>query len=247
MIYSIQKRRLKQLILVSFLLFSGMAQSQILVTLIFGEKLNSEGVEFGLSGGLTRSRINGFSDQRAQTTLNLGFYFDSRLKGQWWLNTGVMVVSRQGTNRISGDELAYFYQDTTIDIDPIVSDGNFGQAMDYFNVPILIKYKHPTHFFVEGGFMLGLRTRAGTYYKASAEKASMEFVYYNQDLFRRIDAGAMFGLGYKLMKGEGMNIGVRYYHGLVDIYKSDETSLYNQTLYFFADIPIGANKEQTAD
>jgi hypothetical protein len=71
----------------------------------------------------------------------------------------------------------------------------------------------------------------------------MEFVYFNSHLFQRLDAGVMVGFGYKLLKGKGMNLGLRYYYGLTDIYLGDEAQLYNRSMYIFADIPIGANKE----
>jgi hypothetical protein len=35
--------------------------------------------------------------------------------------------------------------------------------------------------------------------------------------FHPIDAGLAIGAGYRLMRGNGMNFGVQYYYGLLDI------------------------------
>jgi hypothetical protein len=137
---SIVSNRLKGLLLVILLVSGGLAHGQILITLLFGDKLNSEGVEFGLTGGINNSQINGLSDQGIQFSLNLGFYFDFRISEHWWFNTGVLVISRQGTNKISGEDLGYFYNDT-IAIDPLLQGGHYGQAINYFNIPLMIKYR----------------------------------------------------------------------------------------------------------
>ena len=42
---------LKSLVLILFLVCGFQAQSQILLSLLFGDKLNSDGLEFGLEGG----------------------------------------------------------------------------------------------------------------------------------------------------------------------------------------------------
>jgi hypothetical protein len=43
------------------------------------------------------------------------------------------------------------------------------------------------------------------------------------------------------MKGNGMNLGVSYYYGLLDITK-DNSGIYNRSLYLSVGIPIGAGK-----
>jgi len=54
----------------------------------------------------------------------------------------------------------------------------------------------------------------------------------------------MVGVGYRLLGGDGINLGVRYYHGLVDTYIDDSTpKRYNRSLYFTVGIPIGAGSD----
>ena len=58
-------------------------QSQILLTVLFGDKLNSDGLEFGLEGGFNFSDISELEANERLSSFNLGFYFDFRLKNQW--------------------------------------------------------------------------------------------------------------------------------------------------------------------
>src|SRR5689334_4401771 len=78
-----------------FTVFTG--NSQVLISLVFGDKLNSGKVEFGLDGGLTLSDIGGIKEAKTLTGFNLGFYFDIKTKNPAWIiNTGVLVKSPLG-------------------------------------------------------------------------------------------------------------------------------------------------------
>jgi hypothetical protein len=47
------------------------------------------------------------------------------------------------------------------------------------------------------------------------------------------------------MKGNGMNLGLSYYYGLIDVEVSDANpNLYNRALYLNVGIPIGKAKAQ---
>jgi len=57
-----------------------------------------------------------------------------------------------------------------------------------------------------------------------------------------LDAGMMVGFGYRLLKGTGMTLGLKYYYGFVDVYK-DKAGSNNSSLFLKMNIPIGAGKE----
>ncbi|MCD4788577.1 MAG: hypothetical protein K8R37_01155 [Bacteroidales bacterium] len=48
----------KYLLIIAFLFVGISSQSQILISLILGDKLNSEGLEFGLEGGFNWSNVS---------------------------------------------------------------------------------------------------------------------------------------------------------------------------------------------
>ena len=65
----------------------------------------------------------------------------------------------------------------------------------------------------------------------------------NRSLYRAIDAGVVAAVGYRLMKGNGMNLLVRYYQGLVDIRKDPVgDAQYNSGFHLLVGIPIGVGK-----
>src|SRR6476620_5533951 len=89
----------KYLLIAAFLLTGFIANSQVLISILLGDKLNSGKVEFGLDGGLNWSNIHGLPGANSLTGFNLGFYFDIKLKNPaWMVNTGVIVKSPLGAD-----------------------------------------------------------------------------------------------------------------------------------------------------
>jgi hypothetical protein len=129
------------------------------------------------------------------------------------------------------------------DIDSVFAGGSIERKLSYFNVPVLLKYKLSDQFYIEAGPQLGLLYKA--YDEFSNTVLGDEVTYRNEirDSYHRLDAGLMAGFGYRLMKGNGMNIGVRYYYGLVDVTIDDTGDpVANRTFYFAVGIPIGVGK-----
>lgn len=52
-------------------------------------------------------------------------------------------------------------------------------------------------------------------------------------------AGLMGGFGYRLKKIKGMSFGVKYYYGLLDVYK-DRSGTKNSSIFLKMTIPVGA-------
>jgi hypothetical protein len=232
---------IKKLILLTVLIGIGYSgSSQVLISIIFGDKLNSEGLEFGLDGGVNFSTISGMEEKQFATNLHLGFYFDILLKNQWYLNTGVLVKSSQGASSLGENDVKELYPE----ISNVLDSGSYSQGLGYFNVPIMLKYKFKNHIFAEFGGQTALLISARMNYAHTYDEVELNTSVKNLDAFRRIDAGLIAGLGYKLRKGQGMNIGVKYYQGLVDISKSSSLKNYNNVFYIKVDIPIGRAKAE---
>ena len=82
--------------------FSFPLHSQVLISLLFGEKLNSDKMKFGLDGGLNLSNLTGTEGTRFLENFNLGLYFDIRLKenSNWYIHTGALLKSEMGARGI---------------------------------------------------------------------------------------------------------------------------------------------------
>ena len=229
-----------------FLLFANVytAQSQILISILLGDKLNSPNLEFGLEGGLNQTTLSGIEEAKSLGHFHLGFYFDIRIKNNFWLNTGVRVKSNAGGQNINP------YSLNDHELDSVFSDGKVTRNIAYYYVPVHLKYRFGKdgHFFVNAGGQIGLRGKANDYFYNSYN--SEDDISYRQDLndqIKRIDAGVSGGLGYKF-KGNGMCLGATYYHGLTNIMNPSDLPQYdyasqNTSLYLYATIPIGAGKK----
>lgn len=229
---------MKKIIGILFLLLIvSSVNSQVLITLLLGDKLNSEGLEFGLSTGMNFSRISNMDSDKSFSTINLGFYFDIRMKNQFWLNTGVLVKSKMGTGNLSDTDLEF------LEATNYGNDGKYNQSINYFLVPILAKYKFKNHIYLELGPQFGLAHRTWVEFLESNDDFDARIREYNRDKINKIEAGLRAGIGYKLLKGEGMNIGLGYYQGLTNVYNFG-TGNNNQSFYIEVDIPIGRSKEK---
>jgi hypothetical protein len=214
------------------------AQSQVLMSLIFGDKLNSPNIEFGLEGGANFSAISNLDNAHYRTDFNLGFYFDFNLKNPSWIfNTGVIVKSTMGANGIA----VYSLNDEKLDA--VFAEGSVKRKIQYFNVPLMIKYKFNNNIYVKGGTQLGLLSRAYDEFSQNYNSEDVEYKNNIRDKIHVIDAGLALGLGYRLKVGSGINLGVQYYYGLVPLMKGDASpNQYNRSLYVTAGLPIGKGK-----
>jgi len=231
------------LIVLLFSLSQATASGQVLISLLLGDKLNSGKLEFGLDGGLTLSTLHGVNPSSNKTSFNLGFYFDLRMKNRSWMfHTGVIVRSAMGAKDIA------VYALNNPDLDNAFAGGSVVRKLGYFQVPAMMKYRWNNNFYVEAGPMFSLMSKATDEFVASIQKDDdLTYKVNIRDQFHPLDAGVMAGAGYRLMSGNGMNLGVRYYYGLVDITVDDATAnQYNRSLYIVLGIPIGVGKKAEA-
>jgi len=232
----------KTLLFACLLFATHSGNSQVIISLIFGDKLNSDKLEFGLDGGLNWSDIHGLQDAKSLTGFNPGFYFDLKLKNPaWMLNTGVIVKSPMGA-----DDLPVFSLNNAV-LDSAFTGGSVKRKIRYFNVPVMMKYQFKNNIYAKAGIQLGLRAKCqDEFFNEVKDKDDLKYVLKTKDNYHPLDAGLAFGLGYRLMKGNGMNIGVQYYLGLVNVVIDDSSpEQFNRSFYLTAGIPIGKGKAKT--
>lgn len=220
------------------LLCAAEAKGQILISLLLGDKLNNGKIEFGLDGGVNYPDMRGVDEGEMKATFNLGFYFDIKTKNPNWLvHTGVLVKSSLGTYGLP------VYSLNNPDLDNAFVNGQVQRKINYFNVPIGMKYKFNPRFFALGALVPSLRAKATDIFTTSISNDDLEYKRDISNEIHRLDFGVMGGVGYRLMGGNGMNLTLRYYYGLVDVMIKDTTpDQYNTSLYLAVGIPIGAGK-----
>jgi hypothetical protein len=234
----------KLTIILLFVTISIPARSQVIISLIFGDELNSDKVRFGLDGGINFSSLTGTEEAKFMENLNLGLYFDIQLNenSNWYVHTGALLKSEMGARAIA------VYPLGEPDLDSSFAGGSIERTLKYINIPALIRYKFTKHLFFEMGPMIGFLTKATDDFHNTVKKNDdLTFKNKVSDQYKWFDAGVQAGIGYHLMKGTGVNFGLRYYQGLMDVIK-DNTSdpSRNQSIYLFVSIPIGAGEKAQA-
>lgn len=221
------------------LLFAGHANCQVLISLLFGDNLNTGNIEFGLEGGGTWSTISGLDGAQFRRGWNLGFYFDFKTRSKWRIATGVMVKSPWGAEGLAP------YPTGDAALDSLFKDGSVDRKLNYFNVPIMAKYEFG-RFFATAGPQLSLGYKAfDIFTKDVKDPDDLTYELENRSLYNAIDAGVVASVGYRFVKGYGMNLLVRYYQGLTDIRKDPVGDAQtNSGWHVLVGIPIGVGKAQ---
>ncbi|MCF6356932.1 MAG: PorT family protein [Draconibacterium sp.] len=233
---------MKKIFLIIALLIAGTAaQSQVLITLLLGDKLNSDGLEFGLEGGLNWANVSGLETNDFARKFNLGFYFDIRIKNQWFFYTGVLVKSNLGVDKLTDNDLITLGATKYTDLDGVPLVGDYSHKMNTFLVPALIKYKFKNHMYAEFGPQFGLAYKSWIEFESDIEERDAIIKEYNKDIINRIDAGLMVGTGFTMLKGTGWTWGVKYYYGFVNVYKG-MSGTKNSSIFLKLNIPIGAGE-----
>ena len=229
----------KYFFFVFFLFFVYNLQSQVLIALLLGDKLNTGKIEFGLDGGLNYSSIGGLESNNFSKSFFLGFYFDIKVKDQWLLNTGVLVKSTLGADKLTTADLSYI--GATIHEN---STGDYTQKMSSFLVPILAKYKFKNNFHVEAGPQVGWIYKSRIEYNYKDDEGNSVLIKENnKDIINWFDLGVTGGVGYRLLKGLGWTISARYYYGLTNVYEG-KSGTNNSSLFLKVNIPFGLSEEK---
>ena len=214
------------------------ANAQVLISLLFGDALNTEKIEFGLIGGLNRSYLLNYKESTGLNNFNIGFYFHINMFETSYISTGVLVKSNVGAQGMST------YPIGDPDFDDVFAEGELTTKLNYFYVPIMWHQRFNNRWYLEGGLQLGLRSKAYDYF--TQEDVYGGDVGYKTDVrddYTHFDGGLVGGAGYKLKKQlKSSAIGINYYYGLKNISKLDGTKIKNSSIYFYVKIPIGTGK-----
>lgn len=248
-------KKIKLIIALTMMIFAvnTTANSQVLISLLLGDKLNSPNLEFGLDGGINWLNMSNTSVSPTDNTQakylrdwNLGFYFDFMFKKHpsLYIHTGVLVKSKMGC----ADLAPYTVNNSdSVNISNAFVGGNVDRNINYFNVPVLLRYDFYKGFFVGGGIGLGLRYTAFDLFQNSVpDKDDLTYTYDTKDNYARLDAGGEATIGYKFHTGPGMTIHADFYYGLVDVNKTLSGAQNNIAFYINASIPIGKKKAAKA-
>ena len=234
-------KTISKLILIILLIsFSTTSKAQVLISLLFGDALNTEEIEFGLITGLNTSWILDIEESSSLHNFHLGFYFHINMFESSYLSTGVLVKSNVGASGMST------YPIGDPDFDDVFANGELTKKISYFYVPIMWHQRFNNRFYLEGGLQLGLRSKVNDYFDLEdTYGGDLEYKRDVRDEIERFDGGLVGGMGFKLKKQtKSTAIGVNYYYGLKDCSKVSDVTIKNSSVYLYCKIPIGAKPKE---
>ncbi len=235
---------MKKILLAFLMLFSVQAKSQVLITLLLGDKLNSEWLEFGLEGGMNWSTMSGLETTSYARKWNMGFYFNMRVQKHWSVYTGVLVKSNLGIDNLTDGDLKKIGI-TKETLNGVEIEGDYSYKMNTFQVPVLARYNFDNHFFVALGPQFGLYYKSWSQFDSDIEDKEIITKDYDTDAINKIDIGATVAIGYRMMEGTGWTISGKYYYGFIDTFK-DISGTKSSSFFVTLNIPIGAGDKDAA-
>lgn len=211
------------------------ARGQILIAIIFGDKLNTDKLEFGLvvSPGLMNITNMGGS---YKTGLNLGLYFTYKLNDQWFLHPELIAKGSFGSKGLAP------YPTGSDSLDQLFAGGSVTRGVQSFSMPLLVRYRVYQRWFAEAGVQTDLALKAKDEFMHTVEGNPLSYTRTVTSSFNRIDFGLTAGFAYKFTSDKGMGIGLRYYYGLTDVLKDLAGTQVNSVWLLNVFIPIGASK-----
>jgi hypothetical protein len=224
----------KSLLLVIVLLcFASQAKSQILLSLFFGEKLNNEKTEFGITLGSNYSIQQNLTTGSPLAGLKLGSYFYFRVKPKTSLHIEFLALSDQGTSGLNP------YLTGNSNMDTLNENASVSRKFKYLSLPVLVRYNIAGNLYIEGGAQFSLLTLVFDQFKSTlTEKNDLLLKKSYTSDYHKIDAGITSMLSYKFGK-DGVNINLAYYQGVLNVLKNNEGSpIRNSSLQLSLNAPI---------
>ncbi len=229
-------------ILFSLLLTLGAsaAHGQVLLGILFGDKLASEKFHIGLTAGANVSDISGVDDTKGKVGLVLGLLGEWKIADRLYLQPELLPFYYAGAKSMPPGGL-----DDIPELDPKVRDMTRQTVLKYFEIPILLKYALGNgRWHLGAGPQIGFLTSAEDVYDV-VTSYEITIKADRKDMLNSTDAGVTFVLEYKVRPDPfAMGVTARYYLGLTDIIKDNTgDALYNRVFTLGITIAMGGVDE----
>jgi len=215
--------------------FSTIAKSQVILSLLFGDKLNSEKLSFGLLVGNSWAHLSDYKTSSSLSNLNLGLYLTLRMNERFFLQFDAMAKYRLGSKGLP------VYQLHDEALDSLFATGNVGRQINYLGLVATAQYRMFNYVNIEAGPQIILRTKVKDVFYTDRNDGTLKFEKDISGSATRFDIGAMTGISYQI-RGNGVKFGVRYYFGFIDIFPQDPGSNTNRSFQICGFIPVGRKK-----
>ena len=215
------------------------ARSQVLIALVFGDKLNTPNVEFGLNVGGNLTTLTDHPDAKYNTGMNIGMYFNFKLSDHFYLHPELLFMNQMGSRGIDNRDLPSSPE--WIDNETLIT----WRELNYGTLIFLPRYKLTNQLYFEAGIHGSLLLTADSYVMVKPDdKSELQYKDFIRADLTKMDVGFDVGLGYKFGHGDGVNLSLRYSQGFVNTLKdASQPAEYNRGFHVQVGIPVGVGKE----
>lgn len=213
------------------------ARSQVLIALLFGDKLNTPNIEFGLNVGGNLTTLTNYPDAKYLTGLNLGMYFNFKLSDHFYFHPEMLFMNQMGSKGVNDVNLPHpELQQETLET---------WTESNYFSLVFLPRYKLTNQLYFEAGLYGSFLLTADDYFLVKPEGDSeLQYKIHARPRMNRFDVGGNVGLGYKFGQGKGVNLSLRYSYGFINTQADHALDPEkNRGFHVHVGIPIGVGKE----
>jgi hypothetical protein len=217
-------------------LTASLAHSQVLIALLFGDKLNSDRFQLGIQLAGNFQNVTGWEGTGNRFAVGFGIYGELKLTEKLSLQPELLFKDPRGADGVPGHTF------DNPDLDPLLADATVSMKLAYVSIPILLKYHLNPQLSIGFGPQIGILSSAKNVYTAPVEgSGDLSFKEDLSPYLNDIDMALGFNLEYKLMKTKRpLRIGLRYYLGLTDIIKDNPGSpVRHSVIQINLGIPVG--------
>ena len=214
------------------------AHAQVLIGLLFGEKLASDNFNIGFEIGMNLSTVNGLDGASRSTGPLIGLFASWRFSEHFHLYTGFLPLSQKGASEADPIPL------DDPQLDSMVASGRMDRQLGYIDIPVLLQWAQHRDggIRVGAGSQLSFRTSAADRYEATTAQGT-SVVVENDIESEWLDAGVAFDAEYRIT-GVGLAIGLRYYHGLTNVSSGAGPAVHNRVLSGTGRISLGGRSQK---
>ncbi|ANE49231.1 hypothetical protein SY85_00645 [Flavisolibacter tropicus] len=217
------------------------ATAQVIIALLFGDKLNTGKTDFGIVVSPALTNISHL-DSKSKSGLNLSLFLDFRPDRPFYLHIEGIAKGSFGAKDIRP------YSTENDSLDHLFANGSVERKIKTFGLPVLVRYKISSLFSAEAGIQANMRLKAQDIFKTEVQGNDLEYTVTVTKELTWLDFGVAGGLYYKFSKKKSsMGVGVRYFQGLTDTYKTMTGNQVNTAWQLNITIPIGAGKNANAN
>lgn len=218
-----------------FVCAASLAHSQVLIALLLGDKLDSDKFELGVRLAGNWQGLTGIEGSDTHFRIGFGVYGTLKLSEKLSLQPELLFKDPRGAAGLSPETFGQ------ADLDPLLEDAAVTMKLTYLSLPILLKYSLTPQLSLGFGPQIGYLTSATNVYVAEVFAADdLVFKDKIKSALSDFDLALGFNLEYKLLKKNGIHIGLRYYLGLTDIYKNNPGNpVKNSVFQINLGIPLG--------